>query len=129
VILVDTSIWVDHLRAGDRALAELLERSAVLAHPWVTGELALGNMSQRSEILRLLNSLPQAEVATIAEVAAFIERDQLYGVGIGYVDAQLLAATRLAPGAGLRTRDKRLAAVAARQGLLVEPAAHDRDDP
>jgi predicted nucleic acid-binding protein len=129
VILVDTSIWVDHLRAGDRALAELLERSAVLAHPWVTGELALGNMSQRSEILRLLNSLPQAEVATIAEVAAFIERDQLYGVGIGYVDAQLLAATRLAPEAGLWTRDKRLAAVAARQGLLVEPAAHDRDDP
>ena len=128
MILVDTSIWVDHLRAGNRALAELLERSAVLGHPWVTGELALGSLSRRNEVLQLLNSLPQADVATSAEVATSIERNRLYGLGIGYVDAQLLAATRLTPEARLWTQDKRLAAVAARQGLFVEPAARHRDD-
>lgn len=120
MILVDTSIWVDHLRAGDPALAQLLEHSAVLGHPWVTGEIALGHLSRRQEILQLLNSLPQAEVATAAEVATLIERHRLYGLGIGYVDAQLLAATRLTPGARLWTRDKRLATVAARQGAFAE---------
>jgi predicted nucleic acid-binding protein len=123
VILVDTSVWVDHLRAGDPRLAELLERSAVLGHPWVTGELALGNLSRREEILQLLNGLPQAEVATVAEVAALIEGSRLYGLGIGYVDAQLLAATRLTRDAWLWTRDRRLAAVAARDGLAMVSAA------
>ena len=117
MILVDTSVWVDHLRAGDRTLVDLLERSAVLGHPWVTGELALGRLSQRAEILRLLSSLPQAELATTTDVASLIEGHRLYGLGIGYVDAQLLAATRLTPDARLWTRDKRLAAVAACLGL------------
>jgi predicted nucleic acid-binding protein len=119
VILVDTSIWVDHLRAGDRAPADLLESGAVLAHPWVTGELALGQLSRRTEILQLLNGLPHAQVATTTEVATLIERDRLHGLGIGYVDAQLLAATRLTSDARLWTRDRRLAAVAARLGLLA----------
>jgi predicted nucleic acid-binding protein len=122
VILVDTPVWVDHLRAGDPALAELLERTAVLAHPWVTGELALGRLSQRQEILRLLDALPQAEVATPAEVAVLIERHRLYGLGIGYVDAQLLAATLLTAGARLWTRDKRLAGAAARLDVVAEVA-------
>lgn len=121
MILVDTSIWVDHLRAGDTALADLLERGTVLGHPWVSGELALGRLAQRREILQLLSSLPQAEVANAAEVAISIEAHQLYGVGIGYVDAQLLASTRLTPQARLWTRDKRLAAVAAHQDVLAQP--------
>ena len=123
MILVDTSIWIDYLRAGHLTLAHLLERGSVLGHPWVVGELALGHLSQRQEILGLLNSLPQAAVATPAEILTFIEHHELHGLGIGYVDAQLLAATQLTPDAGLWTNDKRLAAAAARLGLVVDPSA------
>jgi len=120
VILVDTSVWVDHLRSGERALVNLLDHGLVLAHPWVTGELALGHLSQRQEILGLLTALPSAEIATDAEVLALIEAEQLYGLGIGYVDAQLLAATRLTADARLWTADKRLAVVARRLRLLAD---------
>lgn len=126
MILVDTSVWVDHLRAGDRRLATLLERGAVLAHPWVIGELALGRLSQREEILRLLAGLPHAEIVTAPELAVFIDRHELFGIGIGYVDAQLLASAFLTPDARLWTRDKRLAAVAERLGAQASP---DGDDP
>lgn len=117
MILVDTSIWIDHLRTGDLKLARLLQDGRVLAHPCVTGELALGQLSHRSEILGLLQNLPQATAATDAEVLTLVESRQLFGLGIGYVDAHLLAATLLTAGAGLWTRDKRLAAVATRLGL------------
>lgn len=117
MILVDTSIWIDHLRKGNHQLAELLNNGSVLAHPWVTGEIALGHLAQRTEILGLLHNLPQATVASDLEVLAFIEKRQLSGRGIGYVDAQLLAATLLTPGAGLWTRDKRLAETAAQLGI------------
>jgi predicted nucleic acid-binding protein len=120
VILVDTSVWVDHLRAGEPALVHLLDHGLVLAHPWVTGELALGHLSQRQDILGLLTGLPSAEIATDAEVLGLIEAEQLYGLGIGYVDAQLLAATRLTADARLWTADKRLAVVARRLGLLAD---------
>jgi predicted nucleic acid-binding protein len=120
VILVDTSVWVDHLRSGERTLVNLLDHGLVLAHPWVTGELALGHLSQRQEILGLLTDLPSAEIATDAEVLGLIEAEQLYGLGIGYVDAQLLAATRLTADARLWTADKRLAAVARRLRLLAD---------
>lgn len=119
MILVDTSIWVDHLRAGDEALAGLLEAGAVLAHPYVIGELALGHLSQRGVVLGALSDLPQAEVATDAEVLHFIDRHALFGLGIGYVDAHLLAAAQLSAGASLWTRDKRLHAVAGRLGLAT----------
>ncbi len=89
----------------------------MLAHPWVTGELALGHLSQRSEILGLLRNLPQAKAATDVEVLALIDNHQLFGLGIGYVDAHLLAATMLTTGSRLWTRDKRLAEVAAQHGL------------
>lgn len=117
MILVDTSIWIDHLRTGDSQLSALLQESHVLAHPWVTGELALGHLSRRGEILGLLRNLPQATVATDGEVLTLIDNQQLFGLGIGYVDAHLLAATVLTPGARLWTRDKRLAAVAMKRGL------------
>ena len=117
MILVDTSIWIDHLRTGDPELGELLRDGQVLAHPWVTGELALGHLSRRSEILGLLQNLPQATVATDDEVLTFIDKRHLFGLGIGYVDAHLLAATKLTTAARLWTRDKRLAAVAVQHGL------------
>lgn len=117
MILVDTSVRIDHLHTGDHELIELLHVGHVLAHPWVTGELALGHLSRRSEILGLLHNLPQATVATDIEVLALIESRHLVGVGIGYVEAHLLAATLLTPGARLWTRDKRLAKAAVHHGL------------
>lgn len=122
MILVDTSIWVDHLRDGDPELVTLLQHSHVLAHPWVTGELALGHLSRRSEILGLLHNLPQATVATDLEVLTLIDNQHLCGLGIGYVDAHLLAATMLTTDARLWTRDKRLATVAVQHGLASSDA-------
>ncbi len=122
MILVDTAVWIDHFRDGDRHLAGLLDHGAVLGHPWVTGELALGRLSARAEILRLLDDLPQASVATAAEVVGFIEYHELFGLGIGYVDAQLLASTMLAAPAALWTRDRRLRAAAERLGTAYAPA-------
>ena len=116
MILVDTSVWIDHLRTGHPKLVHLLEHGSVLGHPWVTGELSLGRLQRRSEVLGLLGNLPQATVATPTEVLAMVERHKLHGAGIGYVDAQLLAATLLTANARLWTSDKRLAAIATRLG-------------
>lgn len=124
MILVDTSVWIDHLRSGESALVHLLDNTAVLGHPWVTGEVALGNLSRRAEVIELLRGLPQASVADDDEVLRLIEHDALHGAGIGYVDAQLLAATRLTPDARLWTRDKRLLAVTTRLDLDFQPAPH-----
>lgn len=108
MILVDTSIWIGHLRSGNSRLADLLDRSQVLAHPFVIGELACGNLRKREEILRLLTDLPQSPVASPAEALHFIEGNQLMGLGIGYIDIHLFAATALAENALLWTDDKRL---------------------
>ena len=108
MILVDTSVWVDHLRSGDAQLVDLLERGAVLMHPFVVGEIACGSLSDRSSTLELLEDLPAAVVAEGEEVLAFIERHVLHGKGIGYVDVHLLASVVLTEGASLWTRDKRL---------------------
>jgi predicted nucleic acid-binding protein len=121
VILADTSVWVDHLRVGDTALSDLLARGRILGHPFVTGELALGNLQQRELVLRALWRLPQATVASHEEVLGLIERQPLYGLGIGYVDAHLIAAVRLMADAKLWTRDRRLRVVAARFGLAAAP--------
>ncbi|MHB8528999.1 MAG: type II toxin-antitoxin system VapC family toxin [Caulobacteraceae bacterium] len=118
MILVDTSIWVDHLRAGNMALAALLDAGRVLAHPFVIGELALGRLRQRQAVLGALADLPGAEVATDAEVLNFIDRHVLFGRGVGYVDAHLLAAARLS-GADLWTSDRRLHSVADALGLAM----------
>jgi len=119
VILVDTSVWVDHLRVGDKALSSLLDAGMVLAHPFVIGELALGNLRQRGIVLSALSNLPHASVATDAEVLHFIDRHALFGRGIGYVDTHLLAAARLTAGAELWTNDKRLHGVAVQLGLAM----------
>ncbi|OWJ68552.1 type II toxin-antitoxin system VapC family toxin [Inquilinus limosus] len=117
MILLDTSVWVDHLRAGDEGVAALLDSGRVLSHPFVIGELALGHLRQRKTIIPALQNLPQASIATDAEVLLFIERNALAGLGIGYVDVHLLAATRLTAGSALWTRDKRLAGIAERLSL------------
>lgn len=112
MILVDTSVWIDHLRVRDDALATMLEGAQVWAHPFVIGELACGNLHNRSEVLALLEYLPQLAVATDPEVLFYIQQHQLMGRGIGYLDAHLLASVALSSPARLWTRDKRLAAVA-----------------
>lgn len=116
MILVDTSVWIDYFRAGNPALEELLNQSRVLMHPFVLGELALGNFRRR-EILNVLRVLPQAVVATDSEVLGLIEERTLFGLGIGYVDAHLFASIRLTPGASLLTRDNRLATASERLSL------------
>lgn len=112
MILVDTSVWIDHLRVGDSALMSLLNNSQVLVHPFVTGELACGNLVNRSNLLNLFGDLPQSAVVTHEEVLFFIEHNKLLGRGIGYIDAHLLAATALEGRSQIWTRDKRLAKIA-----------------
>jgi predicted nucleic acid-binding protein len=121
VILVDTSIWVEHLRRGLPRLATLLQEGKVLIHPWVIGELACGNLSRRHQVLELLQGLPAATVASDAEVLLLIERKRLMGRGIGYVDVHLLASARLSH-CRLWTQDRRLASVAQEQGLAIQDA-------
>jgi predicted nucleic acid-binding protein len=126
VILVDTSVWVEHLRRGLPRLASLLQDGEVLIHPWVIGELACGTLRNRQEVLELLQGLPTATVASDAEVLLLIERDRLMGRGIGYVDVHLLASARLSH-CRLWTQDRRMASVAEELGigaggLEAEPA-------
>ena len=118
MILVDTSVWVEHLRHGLPRLATLLQEGEVLIHPWVIGELACGNLRNRQQVLELLLGLPAATVASDAEVLLLIERDRMMGLGIGYIDAHLLASARLSH-CRLWTQERRLAAVAQEQGLGV----------
>lgn len=117
MILVDTSVWIDHLRQNNPTLSNLLGHRRILAHPFVAGELALGSLKQRDVILSALRGLPRALVATDEEVHAYIDHHALFGLGIGYVDAHLLAATSLTLGAQFWSRDKRLCGVAARLGV------------
>lgn len=120
MILVDTSVWIEHLRAGNAALAWYLEQGEVLMHPWVLGELACGNLRNRTELLALLQQLPQSHCASAAETLYFIERRQLMGRGIGWVDAQLLASVALGGTQGLWTRDARLQRAAEELGMAAQ---------
>ena len=116
MILVDTSVWVDHLRRGNPRLQDLLHGSEVLGHPFVTGELACGSLSNRREILRLLGALPGAVTAEDAEVMRLVEDARLYDRGIGWLDAHLLAAALLSR-ARIWTLDRSLAAAAKRLAI------------
>jgi predicted nucleic acid-binding protein len=119
VILVDTSIWIDHLRAGDSRLVALLEQMDVLVHPFVIGELALGNLRGREAVIESLKGLPALSLAADDDVMAFINSQSLQGTGIGYIDAHLLTSAKLNAGVRLWTRDKRLKAVADQVGLAL----------
>ena len=112
MILVDTSVWIDHLRGADAELADQLNANRVLMHPFVLGELACGNMRNRGEVLALLKGLPRVAAVSDGEVLFFIERHRLMGRGIGYVDCHLLAAVALGGSTRIWTRDKRLQVVA-----------------
>ena len=116
MILVDTSVWVDHLRVGDAKLVGLLGGGEAACHPFVLGELACGNIRNRREILTLLAALPAVAKAQDAEVIEFIDQHQLMGKGLGLIDVHLLASCML-DGARLWTRARRLAGVASRLGL------------
>jgi hypothetical protein len=122
LILVDTSVWIDHLHKMIPGLVDALESERVLIHPFVIGELACGRLKKRDEVLHLLTTLPSSLVATDAEALELIERHLLMGKGIGYFDVHLLAAVMLTDGARLWTRDKRLAEIAAGLRFAFEEA-------
>ena len=111
MVLVDTSIWVTHLRQGSRQLEKLLMDAEVLCHPFIIGELACVNLKNRDEIISLLQSLPMAATIEFDEFLFFIDRNQLMGKGIGFVDVHLLASAQLT-GVPLWTADKRLKSAA-----------------
>ena len=119
MLLVDTSVWVDHFRRGDAGLAARLRDGGVLAHPVVVEELACGNLANRQEVLGLLGALPKAPSATHEELLSFIEKERLFGRGLGAGDVQLLAAARLGR-CRLWTRDKALLREAERLGVAEE---------
>jgi predicted nucleic acid-binding protein len=119
LILVDTSIWVDHLRSKDVGLTRLLNDRQVSTHPFVVGELAVGSLRNRDEILLMLSFLPVANVASHEEVLEFISNFSLAGQGLGYIDVHLLAAISLTPGTSFWSKDKRLVGAAERLALSV----------
>jgi predicted nucleic acid-binding protein len=125
MILVDTSVWVDHLRRRDRALAEALENGEVAVHPFVVGELACGNLPDRANVFRLLEELPPAPLASHPEVLSLVERRRLAGKGLGFVDAHLLASTLLGARDAmlLWTRDAALQAAAVSLGVAYRPGS------
>jgi predicted nucleic acid-binding protein len=119
VILADTSVWVDHLRTGSDELEAELNARNILSHPFVVGEVAMGHLSPRNQILEAFDDLPTAVVAADREVLQFIERHRLFGTGVGYIDAHLLVAVQLTADALLWTYDRRLAETASRLSLPV----------
>jgi len=112
VILVDTSVWIDHLRRANNRLVTLLNHGEVLCHPFVIGEVACGHLQNRDEILNLLKALPEVLIAEHSEVLHFVNMDKLYGRGLGWVDLHLLASASLTR-CSLWTLDKRLQSVSA----------------
>lgn len=117
MVLADTSVWVDHFRRTDSGLQRLLRNGDVVIHPAVIGELACGAISRREEVLSDLHRLPAAVVASTEETLFVIETHRLWGKGIGWIDAQLIASALISSGCELWTRDKRLDAVARALGI------------
>ena len=118
MILADTSVWIDHLRQGDAAMRQALEAGEVLTHPFVIGEIALGQLPRRAQTLAMLALMPSAPVATPNEWLSFVERHRLFARGVGYVDVHLLASAALGEHTLLWTRDRRLVDAAVMLGLL-----------
>lgn len=122
MILVDASAWIDHFRQGDPTLIPLLASGAVVLHPWIVGEIALGNLRNRQETLTLLMEMPHLSVAAMESVRELTGDAPLHGLGIGYVDAQLLTAAYAAADTQLWTQDRRLLAAARLLRIAHEPA-------
>ena len=121
MILADTSVWVDNIRRHGSPLTQLLASDRVLMHPFVVGEIAMGNLARREAFLRELERLPEAVVASHAEVLQLVGNHRLFGRGIGYIDAHLLASVRLTPDARLWSLDRRLADMAGALGVGYAP--------
>ena len=119
-MLADTSVWIDHLRRGNATLARFLDDGSVDCHPFVVGELACGHLRRREEILSLMQRLPHVSVVEHDEALAFLKTHRLFGRGIGWVDAHLLAAAALAD-VSLWTIDRPLRAAADSLGLSFVP--------
>lgn len=122
MIIVDTSIWIDHLHKGEVGMAALLDEGLVLMHPFVLGEISLGSLRDWPGTMRILSKIPQVVRADDNEVVGMIEGKKLQGSGIGFVDAHLLASALLTNETFIWTRDRRLAAIASRLGLDAETA-------
>lgn len=120
MILVDTSVWIEHFRSPNRALGELLDQGQVFAHPFVLGEIACGNLKNRSEIIALMQALPTVPRADDEEVLLFIEQRGLMGRGIGWIDIHLLASCLMEP-CPIWTADRRLKTVAEELGATFQP--------
>lgn len=110
-ILADTSVWIRHLREGDKNLVRLLEQGLVVCHPFIIGELACGGIKNRHEIISLLNDLPSTDILDHYDIMKFIEYRKIMNKGIGYVDVHLLASA-LVSETPLWTFDKALKKVA-----------------
>lgn len=117
MILVDTSVWIDHINCSEPILVDLLQHERVWIHPYVVGEIALGSLRDRTNVLGALNDLPRAPVATHGEVDFLIEKQRLFNRGIGFVDASLIASAQLKAGLAIWTRDKRLKKIADEMAL------------
>lgn len=124
VILVDSSVWMDHFRYGDAELSVLLGERRVMSHPFVVGELACGHLSKRDAVLTTLSRLPSVPVVAHDEVMAFVERHLLMARGISWIDAHLLASTLVAGRVSLWSRDQRLTAAAIDRGVAYTEGAH-----
>jgi predicted nucleic acid-binding protein len=118
-MLVDTAVWIDHLRRGDPILIGLLEQAQVAVHPFIVGEVACGHLANRAEILDALEALPKAPVVEHSAVLAFVSRHRLMGRGLGWVDMHLLASAS-ASGERILTRDRRLQFAARDLGLAQD---------
>jgi len=119
LILADTSVWIDHFRSGSREMREALNRGQIVIHPWIIGELALGSLKDRVKTLAMLDLLPQVRIAQASELRRMTEVRRLYNVGIGLIDAHLMASVFITPSTLLWTLDKRLRKVAEVLGIHV----------
>jgi predicted nucleic acid-binding protein len=116
--LVDTSVWIHHFRYGDERLRDSLDHQTILCHEWIIGELACGQLQARKSTLDHLSRLPQAPLIKSSELLYFIDRHRLFGVGLGLIDTQLLAACKVIA-CGLWTNDKALFNAARKLGVRV----------
>jgi predicted nucleic acid-binding protein len=117
LILADTSIWIDHLRSGNKEMRKLLNQGQIVIHPFIIAELALGSLQERTKTLALLDLLPQVRVAQMSELRLMIEARRLYSLGVGLTDAHLIASVFLNSSTLLWTRDKQLRRVAEALGI------------
>ncbi|MGE0047529.1 MAG: type II toxin-antitoxin system VapC family toxin [Acidithiobacillus sp.] len=124
MILVDTSVWIDHFRSGDTHLSSLLDQARVQTHDFIIGEIACGNLKNRQQTLYLLSGLPRCTATSPEETLFFIERHGLMGRGIGYIDASILASAVLVQ-TNLWSRDKRLMALATELGCAYSPKSSE----